>query len=170
MPNIPEKPELFSKYSGRCTGIRLQQCFGLHQSLHLSVHSVHPHFSVFFVCSFHSVFESCWSPAGFSACLVCCVYTRQSIQVVWEGGGSAPLLKTAHNPVQPLGQFCQLFLTCVHKHTAHSLSFSLRLSLCVLIASNSLHTSPEHAGRINGPSGESWRVARKRGGIGGCIG
>lgn len=92
------------------------------------------------------------------------VYTPGSpSRLFGKGVGCAPLLKTAHNPVQPPGQFCQLFLTCVHKHTAHSLSFSLRLSLCVRIASNSLHTSPEHAGRINGPSGESWRVARKRG-------
>lgn len=104
----------------------------------------------------------------------------------WGGGGwgcwmllifCRPRCTHAPNPVQPWGQICQLFLACEREHTwnilyralSHSLlcSLSLLLSLCVFIAIHSLHTSPEHAERINGPNAGSWRVDRERGGRGG---
>lgn len=93
--------------------------------------------TVFFACSLNRVVESCWSPAGFSACLACSVHTRQAIQVrgrgtAWCRFSSADLAARkhthAHNPVQPLGQICQLFPACEHKHTQHTIFLSHSLS------------------------------------------
>lgn len=115
---------------------------------------------VFFAQSLHSVVESCWSPAGFSACLVFCAYShagRLSRLVFGVGEGSVlpPLLQT-----QPHTTPCTPQATAVSASslvsTAHSLS--LLLSLSASIATRLLHMSPKHAGRINGPSGQCWRV------------
>lgn len=136
--------------------------------------------NVFSACSLRSVVESCCSPAGFSARLACCVHTRQAIQVRGAGGGrgggllgAAPRLQTElHAHTCTLTTLCNPWarsvssspLVSTSTHSTFSLSFFLALPLCSHRHPSTLHTSPEHAGRINGPSGESWRVVGEMGG------
>ena len=145
--------------SGRYIGLSLQRSSALRQSLHLSVHSVYPPLLSL--------------PAAFTA-LSRVVDPLQDFQPVssavhqaghpgcFESGerGSAECSSSAdlaaHNLEQPSGQICQLFLACVHKHTQSTFFLSFR----VLVAIHSLRTSPEHAGRVNGPSGKSWWLVR----------
>lgn len=129
--------------------------------LYLSLHFVHLH--CFLACSLRS---SVVDPLQDSQP----VFTRQAVQVV--GGpklGVGPHLqpqlhkrthehahKTLCNPWARSVSSSPLVST--NTQNILSLSFSLPISLCALIATHPLHTSPERAGRINGPSGENWRV------------
>lgn len=72
-----------------------------------------------------------------------------------EGGVLPPLLQTQLHTTLYTPQATAVSASSLVS-TAHSLSLSLSLSAS--IATHLLHTSPKHAGRINGPSGEWWRV------------
>lgn len=116
--------------------IGLSLCSGLHQSLHLSVHSVHPHC---FLCLQPS---QCW----WELLIPCRIFSLSGLLCTHQaghsgcwGGRGVVCFRTscthAHTslPVQPWGQICQLFPACEHKRTRHILS--LPLSLCVLLPS-----------------------------------
>lgn len=123
-------------YIGKCS-LSLQLCSGLRQSLHLSVHSVYPHC---FLCLQPS--QRCWELLipGRIFSLPGLLCTHQAGHPGWRGDCWVPLLVCrpsctqthAHSTVQPLGQICQLFPACEHKHTQHILFLSRSLSVLSL--------------------------------------
>lgn len=164
--NLESGQHVFPHIYCKCT-LTLPWCSCLRESLHLSVLCASSLFSL---------------PAAFTA-LLRVVDPRQNFQPSRLEGGS--LLGAAPRPQTSLHTRTQHCTTLgpdlsalprlrAQTHTTHSLLSLSPLSLCAFIATHPLHTSPEHAGRINGPSGKSWRVVGERGGRAGgegvCVG
>lgn len=145
----------------RTSALVYRECSGLRQSLH---HSMRAH-------CFHCLKPSrcCWAllipcrifnPSG----LVCSHHagrpSRLLFGVVQGRQHSAPLLQTQLHTTPPYKPQAIAVSSSSIVSTAHSVSLSLSLSLGASFAIRLLHTSPKHAGRINGSSGECWRGFR----------